>query len=111
MSYRYCKTRGPVIQAYGRNFFGPSRVHGRQGRHLIPCARQRQNVRDVTVFSHNVAELRTATSSPLGLDVAALQIDADTLEGITSIQNVADTTVWRLMRGGTAIALHEVGGF
>ncbi len=50
---------------------------------------------------------------PFGPGFTAAQVaDADTLEvWVTSLADVADTTVWRLMRQGTVIALHEVGGF
>lgn len=38
--------------------------------------------------------------------------DAYALEvWVTRFQNVADTTVWRLVREGTVIAVSEVGGF
>ena len=57
--------------------------------------------------------IQAAASPPFGPCFSAKQVaDADTLEvWVTSIQDVADTTIWRLMRKGTAIALHEVGGF
>ena len=50
---------------------------------------------------------------PFGPGFTAAQVgQADTLEvWVTSLADVADTTVWRLMRQGTVIALHEVGGF
>ena len=38
--------------------------------------------------------------------------EADALEvWVTTLEAVADTTVWRVLRQGTAIALHEVGEF
>lgn len=57
--------------------------------------------------------VQAAASPPFGPGFTAAQVaEADTLEmWVTSLADVADKTVWRLMCKGTAIALHEVGGF
>jgi hypothetical protein len=42
----------------------------------------------------------------------ALLRDADALEvWVTTFRDPADTTVWRLMRAGRAVAVMQVGGF
>ena len=57
--------------------------------------------------------IEAAAVRPFGPGFTAEEVvQADTLEvWVTSLADVADTTIWRLMRKGTAIALHEVGGF
>ncbi len=53
------------------------------------------------------------TPPPFGPGFTAVQVaDADTLEvWVTSFEDTADTTVWRLLREGAVIAMSEVGGF
>lgn len=57
--------------------------------------------------------IQAAAVPPFGPGFTAAQVaQVDTLEvWVTSIQDVADTTIWRLMRNGSVIVLHEVGGF
>jgi hypothetical protein len=57
--------------------------------------------------------IQAAATPPFGPGFTAPQVaDADALEvWVTSLADVADTTVWRLLRDGTVIALSEVGGF
>lgn len=61
------------------------------------------------------AELLTEarTAPPFGPGFTADEVaDADALEiWVTSLEDVADTTVWRLVRDGTVIAVSQVGGF
>lgn len=61
------------------------------------------------------AELLTEASSlpPFGPGFDPSQIaGADTLEvWVTSLEDVADTTVWRLLRASHVIAVAEVGSF
>lgn len=49
---------------------------------------------------------------PFGPGFTADQIaDADTLEvWVTTLADIADTTVWRLLRAGQPVAMAEVGG-
>jgi hypothetical protein len=58
--------------------------------------------------------LTEATATPPfgpGFTVAEAA-EADTLEvWVTSLADVADTTVWRLLRNGQPIAMVQVGGY
>ena len=57
--------------------------------------------------------IQAAAIPPFGPGFTAAQVaDADTLEvWVTSFEDTADTTVWRLLREGPVIAMSEVGGF
>ena len=61
------------------------------------------------------AELLTEATAtpPFGPSFTAEDMaDADTLEvWVTSLEDVADVTVWRLMRAGQAVAQAQVGGY
>ena len=54
-----------------------------------------------------------AATPPFGPGFTAEEVaDADALEvWVTSLEDVADTTVWRLVCDGTVIAMSEMGGF
>ena len=51
--------------------------------------------------------------APFGPGFTAGQVaEADALEvWVTSLEDIADTTVFRLMRRGAAIAVRQIGGF
>lgn len=58
--------------------------------------------------------LAEATATPpFGPGFTAEEVaDADTLEvWLTSLEDVADTTVWRLLRDGSLVAQAQVGEF
>jgi hypothetical protein len=50
---------------------------------------------------------------PFGPGFTAQQVaEADALKlWITSLEDIADTTVFRLMRGDAAVAVSQIGGF
>ncbi len=56
--------------------------------------------------------VHAAPAPPFGPGFTADQIaDADTLEvWVTTLADIADTTVWRLLRAGQPVAMAEVGG-
>ncbi len=64
---------------------------------------------------HTGSELlvQGASAPPFGPGFTVTQLaNVDALEvWVTSLTDVADTTVWRFMRDSTVAALSEVGGF
>jgi hypothetical protein len=56
--------------------------------------------------------MEATAAPPFGPGFTVSQVaDADTLEvWVTSLAYIADTTVWRLVRDGTVVAVSEVGG-
>lgn len=56
---------------------------------------------------------RGPEAPPFGPGFEDAQIaDANTLEvWVTRLEDVADTTVWRLLKSGSIVAIAQVGGF
>ena len=57
--------------------------------------------------------VEAAATPPFGPGFTAMEVaGADTLEvWVTSLEDVADVTVWRLLHGGTLVAQAQVGGY
>ena len=57
--------------------------------------------------------IQAAASPPFGPGFTAAQVaDADALEvWVTSLEDVAEVTVWRLLCGGRPVAQAQVGGY
>lgn len=57
--------------------------------------------------------VQAVAAPPFGPGFTATEVaDADALEvWVTSFQDVADTTVWRLVRQGHPVAVAQVGGY
>lgn len=57
--------------------------------------------------------VEAAATPPFGPGFTAEEVaEADTLEvWVTNLEDVADTTVWRLLRAGLVVAQAQVGGY